>query len=307
MDQDHSTDEVIDWLDFYNIRFDRINLFGDLEDGEFNISLVNKAEKKKQMPAKGWIRKFGFFNRLRSFEFITGSGYSISNYLIGESRVLRQAVIQQAGMRVEWLCPPESLKHSKYEILQVAIDCNLDVPETFVTNNKKRLKEIFYEFAGKVIVKSLSDNQIFSLSGFSFAPLTYKLCEDDFERIPDFFFSSLIQEQIEKEFEIRTFYLNGKFYSAAIFSQADVQTQVDFRNYNYSRPNRLVPFCLPVEIEAKLKEMSRRLSINTGSFDLIKGINGKYYFLEVNQAGQFGMISKPCNFFIEKDIAYQLK
>jgi hypothetical protein len=31
--------------------------------------------------------------------------------------------------------------------------------------------------------------------------------------------------------------------------------------------------------------------------------NGDIYFLEVNPAGQFGMVSTPCNYYLEEKIA----
>jgi glutathione synthase/RimK-type ligase-like ATP-grasp enzyme len=46
-----------------------------------------------------------------------------------------------------------------------------------------------------------------------------------------------------------------------------------------------------------------KLNLLTGSLDILKDKNGKYYFLEVNPIGQFGMVSKPCNYYIEEQIA----
>jgi glutathione synthase/RimK-type ligase-like ATP-grasp enzyme len=49
------------------------------------------------------------------------------------------------------------------------------------------------------------------------------------------------------------------------------------------------------------------LKLNTGSVDLIfSEEDNKYYFLEVNPMGQFGMVSKPCNYYLEKEMAQYL-
>jgi D-alanine-D-alanine ligase-like ATP-grasp enzyme len=48
------------------------------------------------------------------------------------------------------------------------------------------------------------------------------------------------------------------------------------------------------------------LSLKTGSVDFILDQNDKYYFLEVNPIGQFGMVSYPCNYNLEKKVAYFL-
>ena len=92
----------------------------------------------------------------------------------------------------------------------------------------------------------------------------------------------------------------------AIFSQNDKQTSVDFRNYNDKRPNRTIPFSLPKGIEDKIIQFCEEGGYNLGSIDLIKSTNGKYYFLEINPKGQFGMVSYPCNYYLEKKLARHL-
>jgi len=92
----------------------------------------------------------------------------------------------------------------------------------------------------------------------------------------------------------------------AIFSQGDSQTELDFRRYNYDKPNRVTPFRLPVELELKLKKLADHFELKTGSFDLIRTQDNNYVFLEVNPGGQFGMVSYPCNYFLEKQIALDL-
>jgi hypothetical protein len=43
-------------------------------------------------------------------------------------------------------------------------------------------------------------------------------------------FHFIFQEKIDKDFEIRSFYLNGKLWSTAILSQNDEQTKIDHRS-----------------------------------------------------------------------------
>ena len=121
-----------------------------------------------------------------------------------------------------------------------------------------------------------------------------------------FRFPSLIMEKIEKKYEIRSFYLDGRFYSMAIFSQNNKQTEVDFRKYCADRPNKVEPFKLPCDIEEKLERLFRYFDLNCGSIDIIVDKNGKYVFLEINPVGQFQMTSIPCNYNIEQIIANYL-
>ena len=120
------------------------------------------------------------------------------------------------------------------------------------------------------------------------------------------FFPSLIMEQIEKESEIRTFYLDGHFFSMVIFSQSSNQTVVDFRKYNSQKPNKTEPYKLPKNVEVKLDNLFNELKLNCGSVDLIINKNGDYVFLEINPVGQYGMVSEPCNYNLDKIIAKYL-
>ncbi|MDM1050110.1 hypothetical protein [Sphingobacterium hotanense] len=49
------------------------------------------------------------------------------------------------------------------------------------------------------------------------------------------------------------------------------------------------------------------LGFNTGSIDLILTPDGDYVFLEINPEGQFGMVSHPCNYFLEREMAIIFK
>ncbi|MBM6497958.1 hypothetical protein H9X54_001390 [Flavobacterium macrobrachii] len=117
------------------------------------------------------------------------------------------------------------------------------------------------------------------------------------------FFPSLLQEYIQKKYELRIFFLNDKLYSMAIFSQESEQTKIDYRNYQKEKPNRRVPYKLPIEIEEKLIFFMRKIELNSGSIDMIVTYSNEYYFLEVNPVGQFGALSYNCNYNIENLIA----
>ena len=91
-----------------------------------------------------------------------------------------------------------------------------------------------------------------------------------------------------------------------IFSQNTEGTKTDFRNYNLSKPNRKMRYALPKEIENKIGKLMDSLNLNCGSIDIIYTTKKEYVFLEVNPVGQFGMVSTPCNYALEKQIAKTL-
>ncbi len=193
---------------------------------------------------------------------------------------------------------------NKLRALYEAQICGLSVPSTHITNSKNELRFYFNKY-NNIVMKSISDSIFFNKEGEEFCMYTSKVTEEMIVALPDYFFPMLIQNEIKKDFEVRSFFLNNQFYSAAILSQNDPMTRVDFRNYNLGCPNRIVPYKLPSEIENKLRLLMKKLDLDTGSIDIIYS-NNKHYFLEINPVGQFDMISSPCNFLLTKQIAKYL-
>jgi D-alanine-D-alanine ligase-like ATP-grasp enzyme len=59
-------------------------------------------------------------------------------------------------------------------------------------------------------------------------------------------------------------------------------------------------------VEKKIYILMKRLGINSGSIDMVYTKDGRFVFLEVNPVGQFAQVSMPCNYFLEREIAYEL-
>ena len=194
---------------------------------------------------------------------------------------------------------------NKFESLGLAKKNGLKIPETIITTDKKNVIE-FRKKYGKIITKPIKDVSFIDYKGIELKMYTKSITEDDIANMPECFFPCLYQREIKKKFEIRTFFLEEKFYSMAIFSQNDKTTQTDFRNYNVKKPNRNIPFKLPLNIETKLYETMKQLGLNTGSIDLLVDENNDFIFLEVNPVGQLGMVSNGGNYLIEKEIAKKL-
>lgn len=201
-------------------------------------------------------------------------------------------------------------KHNQDINKMYALDCakrsGLKIPDTLITNNKEQLVNFFNKYS-RIISKPITNNIDFEIEDkVLFANYTEEVTKEDIHILNDLFYPTLFQEYIEKKCEIRVFVLKGKCYSMAIFSQLDEQTRIDFRNYNTIKPNRNVPFQLPELIENSIIGFMKEIKQDTGSIDLIMKENNEFVFLEVNPVGQFGMVSGPCNYYIEKRIAEYL-
>lgn len=308
---DESTNNVIDWLEYYKADYTRCN--GDkfdLNDFFFQIS-NNHADKVSNLPVLPkdinvvWYRRWGNMGGMPSIddedldnEFCV----SINNHLKHENTKLSHSFFSLFRHSF-WLSKPALyFSDDKFLYLKTAKSVGINIPETYILNSKSKLHEILIS-GKKLITKSMSNAHKIRYNNQTYIPYTEEITLEDLDKLEAKFMVSLFQEKIEKQYEIRAFFLNDSFYSMAIFSQNDSQTKVDFRKYNFSKPNRTVPYRLPEELRAKLKSLMKKLDINTGSIDIIKSKQGKYYFLEINPIGQFGMTSVPCNYYLDKKIA----
>ncbi|NML70979.1 grasp-with-spasm system ATP-grasp peptide maturase [Chryseobacterium sp. RP-3-3] len=182
---------------------------------------------------------------------------------------------------------------NKLIVLEKAKEAGLQVPPYYLSENTDGMQ------LGKTIVKPITGNPNLVNIKENSDGVMYTAVITEYE---ENFFISFFQKKIKKDFEIRTFYLNGKCWSMSIFSQNDKQTEVDYRKYNDKKPNRNVPYNLPPIIEKKIDHLMKSMDLNCGSIDFIKS-GRRYYFLEINPVGQFMHLSNCCNYFLDKKIA----
>jgi len=227
--------------------------------------------------------------------------YSLKRHLDFESRKLNQFFFSVfAG--AAWLSSPDSSSPNKLLVLEKAARAGLEIPATIITTRKSDVA-VFSENFKRIITKPIGEADPLVINGKSYGMYTAVLEDSDITALPDRFRASLFQEFLEKEYEIRVFYLAPDCYSMAIFSQDDEQTKTDFRRYNWKRPNRSVPYSLGPSTILAIQTLMTDLGLETGSIDLVHTLGGRDVFLEVNPVGQFGMVSVPCNYGLERKVA----
>jgi ATP-GRASP peptide maturase of grasp-with-spasm system len=298
-----TTNQVIDWLFYFSANFTRINGIDlylnslmefsenlDVEISNCNLKHVNVV----------WFRRWYSMSNFQAI-YLKNSrkvlNYNINSFLRAENRVHSEFFIGHFGDKV--INGNKFTGVNKLVVLNCALKIGLKIPRTKVVT---KIRDIDKE--SKWITKAMSEAPFLNYGNKTFVGYTtdFNIMECGTDNIHP----SLIQEKIEKEFEIRAFLLNQDIYSMAIFSQASEMTKTDFRNYDNSKPNRMCPYLLDNEISIKLIQLAKQLGLSTGSFDLVMSKEGIVYFLEVNPEGQFGMVSIPCNYYLEKKFAEYL-
>jgi ATP-GRASP peptide maturase of grasp-with-spasm system len=308
---DITTDFVIDWLIFYKQEYFKLTPKSIAFDNEIEIYFpdIHFGNKNKDfifrdtIVKKIWYRKWNVKVEIDSILSKKNNDKGVKNLLdllVSETNAISSYLFYRLN-NIKWLSQPSDKLKNKLVQQLVAESLGLLTPQTSVLNNQNHIDLAFKEKSTitKLIDCSFSFNKNNSIFQ-SYTSVVEKLYpQRDI-------FPSLIQKEIKKQFEIRVFYIEEEIYSAAIFSQQNKQTSTDFRHYDYASPNRIIPYELPDGIRQKITALMKKLNMNTGSIDLIVDTKDDIYFLEVNPFGQFGNISKECNYFLEKLVAENL-
>jgi ATP-GRASP peptide maturase of grasp-with-spasm system len=271
-------------------RMKLVNKLGSVELSEINSVWYRRREKPKMLPLSDGL----------SWDAKT----KINANVFSEEQALFKGIVKLLDGK-KWLSHPNNSSLNKLYQLDIATKIGLKIPETIVTTNK----EILLEFRDKwenIIIKNIRDLRPILDGDMYYIPYIKKIEKKFLKDLPMQFFPTLAQECVEKKFEIRVFYLGGKIFSMAMFTQEDEQTSEDFRRYNQKRPTRRVRYKLPLAIEKKVRVFMEKVGLNTGSLDFIYSTTNEYIFLEVNPVGQYGMVSHPCNYNLSKEIALYL-
>jgi len=307
---DISTNDVLDWFPL-SYKFVRVNK-NDLkiisisyEKEEILFDIKGKRINSKNI-SSFWYRR-GY---LENSYLIEGNNSELKNLIYYHidnewNEIVRFITSLFKNNKLNSL-GTYNVKDYKLTQLHSAADVNLKIPNTFITSSKRELISFKKACNDNIITKGVNTSPSFTYANNSLESYTEVVSGKFLESISDTFFPSFFQENIQKQYELRIFYLKGKFYSMAIFSQKNEQTKTDVRKYDDAKPNRVVPYQLPEEIELKLHKFMLKMDLDTGSIDMIVDENDEFYFLEVNPNGQFGMVSTPCNYYIEREIAKEL-
>ncbi len=314
-DYDHSSSLVMDWLDFYGASITRIN-GEDLTSEEYQVHLELSDETTQTSLYKQgvdvfakkvnrlWVRRDAFQKNPHCFDEDHKLQTEIERHFRNEARALKRSLFRMIDTPT--LGDYFQMNVEKTDLLIRARNAGFSIPASLICSSKQSVLQ-FMKKQGQLITKPLAESiHLQAKSESVLVSYTEAITEERVKELPETFFPSLFQEQIDKAYELRVFYLDGSCYSMAIFSQLDQQTSVDFRKYNTRKGNRKVPYKLPEHVEESIAVLMKDIQLDTGSLDIIRAHDGRYVFLEVNPVGQFGMVSSPCNYHLEEKIALRL-
>ena len=304
---DASTDDVIAWLNYYG-HLDKTIVF--LDDSPISKFSFNYTGNGLTISINGvnftpedsyWYRRGGF----STSQYLKSQFKEVNHYLSGSQLRSISSVLDALLCKKQLNCYNDNFIE-KLQMLRDAHKVGLVSPPTLFTDSLDSVKDFINEHQ-KIITKTtiVPFGTVTLDKTYKFSSGTIKLNVEDLDGKPSRFLPSIFQKYMEKKYEIRTLYLDGGFYSMAIFSQMNEKTQVDCREKT-NLPLRKTPYRLPIEYEENLAALMKLYSLNSCSIDTIVTPDNEFYFLEINPIGQFQWLSKNCNYQIEEKIANYL-
>ncbi len=215
-----------------------------------------------------------------------------------------------------WINPVDASNKASCKLLQlrVAMEVGLNIPDTLFSNDPGQIKVFIDRYNNEnVIYKTLHPLIWINQEEMR---LTYTN-EIKIENLPSDtilqYTPGIFQNKVAKQFELRVTYFGEHYVAVKIDSQQDQRSKMDWRNVP-GHQLQLSEFQLPDEIDAKCKALMRKMGLVMGCFDMIVTPDNEYYFLEVNEQGQFlwveeylpdvRMLDMFCNFIINGSMSY---
>lgn len=308
---EQGTDPVLDWLIHYQADFIKLTV-ADIAKGQLRIDLQQQEAYFKGIPLVAntkviWYRHF--LNGLSRIKVgVKRFGQQLNQDLQAEIKGTVELLAYLLSNKTWVPGPIPSIHPNKLAVLLQAQAAGLQVPNSKISCSREEALEFCKASPYQTITtKQISDEgrNYYQDGDYAYYTLTKKLTIKDLAACSHSFFPSLLQTYIYPDYEVRTFYLDGQFYSTAIVNNKR-EAYADRKLINEEDSTHFLPYGLPEEIKAAVKELMQELDLRAGCLDFIRDRSGVYYFLEVNPIGQYLLESRHCNYYLEKKIAEYL-
>lgn len=188
---------------------------------------------------------------------------------------------------------------SKEEQLRIAKDCGLEVPATCITNSPAQLKA-FLENTGKPVIAKMQSAFAIYWDGQEHVVFTNEVTTAHLDQLNGLRYCPMVfQEKLDKALELRVTIVGREIFCFSI----DSKQLVDWRKEGAALANEWLAYTLPGDIQQALLAFMDTYGLNYGAIDLILTPEGKYYFLEVNAAGEYFWLDKQCDHAISRHLA----
>jgi glutathione synthase/RimK-type ligase-like ATP-grasp enzyme len=170
--------------------------------------------------------------------------------------------------------------------LVLARACGMNVPRTLMSNSPQAVREYFRDNPQRIICKTFSTHIWEKEQGGPIVVTeTFELSADKLPIDEVLTYAPAIyQELVVKKFDVRMVLLGAAVYS---YSLHNPKGAVDWRGDATEGLVRVEPIITPPEVEKSVLAFAEKSGIACGSFDFAIDNQDRWWFLEVNEGGQF--------------------
>lgn len=207
-----------------------------------------------------------------------------------ENRALFRGLWNIIAPKALWVNSNESSKKAACKMLQleVARNCGLNIPRTLISNDPIKIKKfISTNKFGGTIYKTFNPLAWKPPSNSLHLTYTNVVTEDSLPS--DCLLQStpgIFQEKINKAYELRITYFGVYPVAVKLYSQEHPDGQFDWRAITDDKL-KVDLYDLPKDIDDKCRMLMTHFGLLFGCFDFIVTPSNEYYFLEINEQGQF--------------------
>ncbi|MGC2741735.1 MAG: hypothetical protein WA672_01005, partial [Candidatus Angelobacter sp.] len=178
--------------------------------------------------------------------------------------------------------------------LRLARKSGLKVPETLFSNSPVEVRKFFDRHPSDAICKAFAAH-VWQQQESTDISVTETFCLDR-EELPadDEVFTyapAIYQQMVRKQFDVRMVLMGERVYSFALRTTAN---SLDWRHDAALRKVAVECVDTPTVVEHGILDFARQTGVCFGSLDLAVDRNGEWWFLEINEQGQFLWLDDLC-------------
>lgn len=282
---------------YYRLNTDNIpnniNIDFDFENENFKIlDLYKKIELNLHDFNSVYYRR----PVINSLNYLEEVSYNEKIYLQRELFAIFEGIYKILEDKF-WLNNVYRIREAENKIYQLILAKNIgfNTPETVISNNFSTIEKIVEKYQYNNIIKSIKNGYIDDNKVIFTSLIDGNVIKNQISMFPNF-----IQNNIEKFCYIRCTIIGNDIFSAEILSQNETGSKIDWRRSKNILEHK--KHKLPIDIELKCLELTKKLKLNYSAIDLVLDKNGKYIFLEINPNGQWAWIENMLKYPISKKI-----
>ena len=178
--------------------------------------------------------------------------------------------------------------------LRMARASGLKTPATLMSNSPAAVRRFFDQYPDNAICKAFASH-VWQQQGSEDLTVTetFSLKREELPADDEVFTYSpaIYQEKVKKQFDVRAVLMGERVYSFAVHTAAN---SLDWRHDAALRKVVVERIATPAAVESAILRFAAATGVCTGSLDFAVDRNGGWWFLEINEQGQFLWLDDFC-------------